>query len=82
MPPVSDPAGLPYAGNGPSVNDDGTPMVNRTRRLVGAGSDTTGPNAGYAGLEGKSVAATSESSMPLMGVGRSAGQNSGTGFAP
>lgn len=75
--PVSDPAGLPYAGNGPSTNDDGTLAKNRTRRLVGAGSDTTGPNAGYTGVNGNE---NGETSFAVMG-GRSAGQNSGTGFA-
>jgi hypothetical protein len=76
----SNPAGRPYAGNGPSVNDDGTPMANRTVRIVGAGSDTTGLDAGYAGAEGD-VGVEGETSFATMG-GRSAGENSGTGFAP
>lgn len=75
----SDPKGRPYAGNGPSVNDDGTPMLNREVRVVQNGTDTTGLNAGYTGAEGDAIV-EGESSFATMG-GRSAGENSGTGFA-
>lgn len=75
---VSDPSGLPYAGNGPSVNDDGTPMLNRTRAVVGGGSDTTSLSAIWTGA---AAILSEESSLPVMGPNRSAGENSGTGFA-
>jgi hypothetical protein len=77
MPPqLSDPNGRPYAGGGPTENDDGTAVTNPTLAVVGAGTDTTGPNDGIT----DSKVATSECSLPVMG-GRSAGENSGTGFA-
>jgi hypothetical protein len=74
---VSDPNGLPYAGNGPTVNDDGTPMVNLKVRVVDGGSDTTSLTATNVSGEGQST----ESSFATMGPNRSAGENSGTGFA-
>ena len=74
----SDPKGRPYAGSAPTVKDDGTAALNPEQRVVGNGSDTTGLNAGFAGAN---TPATSESSLPTMGNGRSAGENSGTGFA-
>lgn len=80
MSSFSDPAGRPYAGNGPSVNDDGTPMLNRTKRVVQNGTDTTGLNASYTGAQGD-TSFEGETSFATMG-GRSAGENSGTGFAP
>lgn len=75
----SDAAGRPYAG-GPTVNDDGSAMVNTTRLVVGGGSDTTGLNAGYAGVQGRQLQGES-SGVATMAAGRSAGENSGTGFA-
>lgn len=75
MSEVSDPAGLPYAGNGPSVADDGTPMLGRTQRVVGGGSDTTSLTS-----TNDDAPQANESSFATM-AGRSAGENSGTGFA-
>lgn len=75
----SDPKGLPYAGGGPTVNDDGTPMLNLTDHVVGGGSDTTSLTSTYVGSVNPA-----EVSPAVLGPppGRSAGQNSGTGFAP
>lgn len=74
---VSDPTGLPYAGGGPTTNDDGSPVVNGTLRVVGGGTDTTSLTSTYTG-----PAQSTEPSFPVMGPNRSAGENAGTGYAP
>jgi hypothetical protein len=75
---VKDPTGLPYAGNGPSVNDDGTPALNLTRAVVGGGSDTTSLTATYTGADAQGTSPAGA----VMGPNRSAGENEGSGFAP
>jgi hypothetical protein len=74
---VKDPGLLPYAGQGPSVNDDGTPMLNRTRRIVGGGTDTTSLTSTYTGADAQET----ETAGAVMGPNRSAGENEGSGFA-
>jgi hypothetical protein len=78
---VSDPTGLPYAGGGPTVKDDGTPMTNTTARVVQDGTDTTSLTSVYDGAAQNAGADPAGTISAPDGTNRSAGQNSGTGFA-